>query len=204
VRRPEVIARQSARPTGLLGRLIGFVMSHETVAANKAAVDMLELTSSDRVLEIGFGHGRTIERMAAAPVAFIAGVDTSDEMLRMATGRCQGLIEAGRVSLAHGDSERLPFPSDSFTKVLTVHTLYFWSVPQTHLREIHRVLRPGGRFVLAFRTPDDPASRNFPATVYRFYPADQVAHLLRGAGFVEVALTAAPDGTAIARAIKPA
>ena len=203
MRRPEVIARQSARPTGLLGRLIGFIMSHETVAVNEAAVAILELTSSDRVLEVGFGHGRTIERMAAAPVEFVAGVDTSDEMLRMATGRCRASIDAGRVDLVKGDSERLVFPSESFTKVLAVHTLYFWSAPLTHLLEIHRVLQPGGRLVLAFRTADDPASKDFPATVYRFYPADQVAALLRSAGFVEVALTAGPDGTLIARAVKP-
>lgn len=203
MRRPEVIARQSARPTGLFGRLIGFIMSHETVAVNEAAVAMLELTSSDRVLEVGFGHGRTIERMATAPVELVSGVDTSDEMLRMATRRCQAWIDAGRVNLVLGNSERLVFPSESFTKVLAVHTLYFWSEPLTHLLEFHRVLQPGGRLVLAFRTADDPASKDFPGTVYRFYPADQVAALLRSAGFVDVALTAGPDGALIARAVKP-
>jgi ubiquinone/menaquinone biosynthesis C-methylase UbiE len=203
VRRPEVIARQSARPTGLLGRLIGFIMSHETVAVNEAAVAMLELTSGDRVLEVGFGHGRTIERMATAPVESVDGVDTSDEMLRMATRRCQASIAAGRVNLMQGDSERLAFPSESFTKALAVHTLYFWSAPLTHLLEIHRVLQPGGHLVLAFRTAEDAGSKDFPATVYRFYPADQVVAFLRSGGFVEVALTAGPDGTVIARAVKP-
>jgi ubiquinone/menaquinone biosynthesis C-methylase UbiE len=203
VRRPELIARQAARPTGVLGRLIGFVMSHETVAVNEAAVAMLELTSSDRVLEVGFGHGRTIERIATAPVELVAGVDPSDEMVRMATRRCQALLDAGRVNLVQGDSEHLAFPAESFTKVLAVHTLYFWSAPLIHLLEIHRVLRPGGRLVIAFRTASDPASKGFPSTVYRFYSADEVMGLLTDAGFVEVTLTAGPDGIPIARGVKP-
>jgi ubiquinone/menaquinone biosynthesis C-methylase UbiE len=204
MRRPEVIARQSARPTGLFGRLIGFIMSYETVAVNDAVVSMLELASGDRILEIGFGHGRTIERIAAAPVELVVGVDTSDEMLRMATGRCQALIDAGRVRLVRGDSERLVFPSESFTKVLAVHTLYFWSAPAGHLMEIHRVLRPGGCLVLAFRTADDPAAKDFPSTVYRFYPTDEVTAFLSNAGFVGVTIAAGPDGTQLARAVKPA
>jgi ubiquinone/menaquinone biosynthesis C-methylase UbiE len=178
-------------------------MSHETVAVNEAAVSMLELDRTDHVLEVGFGHGRTIERIARTPVKLVAGVDTSDEMLRMATGRCQAAINAGRVKLVQGDSERLAFPSESFTKALAVHTLYFWSEPLVHLMEIHRVLRPGGRLILAFRTADDPGSRNFPSTVYRFHSADHVATLLREAGFVDVALTVGDDGTVMAHAVKP-
>jgi ubiquinone/menaquinone biosynthesis C-methylase UbiE len=178
-------------------------MSHETQAVNEAAVAMLELTSGDRILEIGFGHGRTIERMATVSVELVAGVDTSEAMLKVATGRCRALIDVGRVKLVHGDSERLSFPSESFTKVLAVHTLYFWSVPLTHLLEIHRVLKPGGRVVLAFTTEDAPAAKDFPGTVYRFYPTDQVAAFLQRAGFVEVAFITGPGGTVVARALKP-
>jgi len=65
MRRPEFIARQSSHPTGMLGWIIGSIMSRETAALNATVLDALELRPTDRILEVGFGHGRTIERAAA-------------------------------------------------------------------------------------------------------------------------------------------
>jgi len=73
-----------------------------------------------------------------------------------------------------------------FDKVYTVHTLYFWPQPLNYAREIARVSKPGGRFVLGFRTGGDPETRNFPSSIYRFYTADDVQALLRGGGFKEI------------------
>jgi cyclopropane fatty-acyl-phospholipid synthase-like methyltransferase len=93
MRRPEFIAQQSRCPTGLLPRLIGYIMSVETATANEEALTLLDLQPSDRVLEVGFGHGRTIERVAPAlAMGFIAGIDLSEEM---AERRCRRLIRHG-------------------------------------------------------------------------------------------------------------
>ena len=76
MRRPEFIARQSGRPNGFLGRLIARIMAKETAGANTAAVRLLELQPTDHVLEVGFGHGCTIEQVARlVPQGFVAGVD---------------------------------------------------------------------------------------------------------------------------------
>jgi len=82
-------------------------MSFETAAANDEALKVLGLEPGDRVLEVGFGHGRTIERAAAlVPGGFVAGIDTSEEMLQMATRRCRPLpthlYELRRVLRAEG------------------------------------------------------------------------------------------------------
>jgi hypothetical protein len=52
LRRPETIARQSACPSGLLGRLIGSIMARETARANTFALELLDLQPTDRVLEV--------------------------------------------------------------------------------------------------------------------------------------------------------
>ena len=65
MKRPTFIARQSARPSGLLGRLIAGIMAKETADLNEHAIRLLAASPPDRVLEIGFGHGRTIERLAS-------------------------------------------------------------------------------------------------------------------------------------------
>ncbi len=204
VRRPEFIARQSGYPSGLLGRLIGYIMSAETAGENAQALTALDLQRDDRVLEIGFGHGRTIEHAAASvPLGFIAGIDRSEEMGRMAARRCRQLLRDGKVGLAVGDSARLPFPDQSFQKALSVHTVYFWGDPIVHLREIRRVLRDAGRLVLVFRSKDDKMADEFPATVYTFYTPEEVGSLLDESGFQSVDLTSAPGELIMAVARRP-
>jgi ubiquinone/menaquinone biosynthesis C-methylase UbiE len=190
MRRPEFIARQSSRPRGLFGRLLGRVMAIETASFNSEALGLLALQPSDRMLEVGFGHGRTI-RLAAAqvPQGFVAGVDLSEDMVRMAQRRCLDLAVKGPVELMVGDSRRLAYDDASFDKVLCVHTIYFWEEPIKDLVEMFRVLRPGGRLVLGFRAKSDEGSpSDFPETVYTFYSIDDVSTMLRSAGFEKSAI----------------
>lgn len=199
MRRPEFIARQSRHPSGVLGWLIGHIMSVETATANDAALKLLALEPRDRVLEVGFGHGRTIERAAAmAREAFVAGIDTSEEMVQMATRRCRSLIAAGRVRLALGDSGSIPYPDAFFDKAYAIHTIYFWSDPTQHLRELRRVLRDGGRLGLGFQPKEDATAADFPASIYTFHTADQVRLLLQQAGFDDVRAESAAGGLALA------
>jgi ubiquinone/menaquinone biosynthesis C-methylase UbiE len=202
MRRPEFIARQSRCPSGFLGRVIGRIMSFETATANDEALRMLGLRPADRVLEVGFGHGRTIERAAMmVPDGFAAGIDTSEEMVRMAMRRCSRLIGSGRVQLAVGDSANIPYSTGFFDKAFAVHTIYFWVDPTRHLRELRRVLRDGGRLVLGFRPKEDAMAADFPDGVYTFYAPDQVSLILQQAGFegVQVVPPGNPrDGLALA------
>jgi ubiquinone/menaquinone biosynthesis C-methylase UbiE len=122
--RPVFIAKQSRCPTGLLGRLIGHIMAAETAAVNAEALTLLDLRPSDHVLEVGSGHGRTLERAAATlTTGSITGVDLSEEMVRLAAHRCRRLIRDGKVAVTVGSSEHLPFSDQHFDKALAVHTV---------------------------------------------------------------------------------
>jgi SAM-dependent methyltransferase len=197
VKRPEWIARQAARPSGVLGWLLGRVMAVETAAANRLALELLEPRRTDHVLEIGFGHGATIERLSGlVDEGVVAGIDVSHTMLRLASRSNCAAVARGRVQLCLGSAEQLPYPDDHFDRILSVHTLYFWPQPQRAFAEIRRVLRLSGRFVLAWR--DDPESRRtFPASVYRFQDEDAVTGMLREAGLVRTELSRHEKGDAV-------
>jgi len=112
MRRPEFIARQASCPTGLLGRLLARIMATETLAANDRTLDLLAIQPHDRVLEIGFGHGQTLTRAAAAASSgFVAGIDLSADMVKTATHWNQQLITSGRVAVQCASSERIPYPA---------------------------------------------------------------------------------------------
>jgi ubiquinone/menaquinone biosynthesis C-methylase UbiE len=183
MRRHTSIAKQSACPSGLFGQFIARVMSVETARDNEITLDLLELTPTDSVLEVGFGHGRTLARVAErVSEGFVAGVDISHSMVRMAARHNRRLLRAGKMELAQTDASQVPFSDGRFDKVYSVHTLYFWSNPEVQFREIWRVLKGGGRFVLCFRY-DEEATKQFPAPVYTFYDVQSVLKLLAEAGF---------------------
>jgi SAM-dependent methyltransferase len=186
MRRSTFIARQSACPSGVFGRLLARVMAAETARDNDIALRLLELAPADHALEIGFGHGRTVARAARqVSEGFIAGVDASLDMVRSAAWINRRLIRAGRVELRQADAARLPFTDGRFEKVYSVHTIYFWADPDEQLREVRRVLKSGGRFVLGFRF-DEEALKKFPGPIYTFYPAEDVLARLIKAGFAHV------------------
>jgi SAM-dependent methyltransferase len=184
MKRPLFIARQSAKPSGLVGRVIAGVMARETKDLNEKAISLLAPSPTDRVLEIGFGHGRTVERIASFVTdGRVCGLDVSEAMLEMAVRRNRRGVAAGRVDLRIGDCASMPFADASFDRALTVHTLYFWRDPTLCLREIRRVLRPGARLVLGFLRGDSPRRTSFPHEVYAFYDEGQVKTMLAAAGF---------------------
>jgi ubiquinone/menaquinone biosynthesis C-methylase UbiE len=203
VRRPEFIARQSGHPSGMLGKVIGWVMERETAAQNDAAIAALAIDSDDRILEIGFGHGRTLERLAAAaPSGFVAGLDHSSEMCETARRRGAALLQSRRLRVHLGSSQSVPYPDGHFDKVLAVHTLYFWNNPAADLGELHRVMKPEATLVLGFRPKEDPHAASFPETVYTFYSRDAVRELLLGVGFASIEVSEPVAGLVLARAVK--
>jgi ubiquinone/menaquinone biosynthesis C-methylase UbiE len=184
MRRPQFIAEQARNARGLLGRLIAFIMARETWHQNLRAMDALGIDEADHVLDIGCGHGRSLMELAArAPRGRIVGVDPSELMVEIAAQKSRPLIEADRVDVILSSVEALPFPDDTFDKAQCVHVLYFWKDIETSLREIARVLKPGGRLGLLFRTNANlKAIASFPPEIYRFPALADVLAALEQAG----------------------
>jgi ubiquinone/menaquinone biosynthesis C-methylase UbiE len=167
-------------------------MAVETRALNDDVLRHLAVAPGERILEIGFGHGRTLERAAkASPGARFAGIDHAADMVVAVSRRARRLVQDGRLELRAGDSSALPWADATFDGGFAVHTIYFWDEPARHLSEIHRVLRPGGRLMLAFtdRTPEVEASARL--DIYHLRSRDEVLALLTAAGF-ETSAAAGP------------
>jgi ubiquinone/menaquinone biosynthesis C-methylase UbiE len=184
MRRPQFIAEHARNARGLLGRVIAFIMARETWRQNVRAMDALGVEQADHVLDIGCGHGRSLTELGArASRGRVVGVDPSELMVAIARQRNRLLIEAGRADVVLSGGESLPFPDGAFDKAQCVHVLYFWKDIETSLREIARVLKPGGRLGLLFRTnADAKAIAAFPPEIYRFPALADVAASLERAG----------------------
>jgi ubiquinone/menaquinone biosynthesis C-methylase UbiE len=113
------------------------------------ALDCLNIRSGESVLEIGFGTGYSLRRIAEASGSSgrTCGLDISAGMIRRAGERLKRESWLNRVHLCQGDAAWLPFEDNVFDAVFLSFTLELFSnteIPQV-LGEIMRVLKPGGR-----------------------------------------------------------
>jgi ubiquinone/menaquinone biosynthesis C-methylase UbiE len=182
----ELIARQSRQPSGWLGEIVARVMAYETEPANRIALEQLAARTGEAVLEIGCGHGRTLARLAQTPCAYVAGIDPSEVMVRLARKRLRRGIEAGRAEISLASSAKIPHPDQRFDAAMAMHVVYFWNEPLADLREVRRVLRPGGRVLLGYRPRDEETLAALPATVYALRSVAEIEGLLAQSGFVDL------------------
>lgn len=141
------------RPAGLFGRAFGVAMEWLNSSAYRLALDMLGLQLHESVLEIGFGTGRLIEMLADnVRDGRVAGVDPTETMVEVARKRRRVRAAADRIELRLGDATDLPWASESFDAAVALHCFQFWPEPANDLKEIRRVLRPGGRLAIILRS----------------------------------------------------
>lgn len=133
----------------------------------KKAIREVAAIRPKAILDVATGTGdMAIAAAKAAPEATITGVDISKGMLEVGVKKVAGLKLDDRIQLAEGDSEALPFDDGAFDVVMCAYGVRNFEHLEAGLREMQRVLRPGGKVViLEFSQP-----RKFPvAQLYKFY-----------------------------------
>lgn len=154
-------------------------------------VQEASLSGTERVLDAGCGAGHTAAAVAPHAHAVVA-MDLTDAMLEV-TARLAAQRGLANVTLRRGDVEALPAEDGEFDRVVSRYSAHHWPHPARALAEIHRVLRPGGRFVLAdIVSWDDPTLDTWLQTIelvrdvshVRDHSIAQWHAMLREAGFV--------------------
>jgi ubiquinone/menaquinone biosynthesis C-methylase UbiE len=111
-----------------------------------------------RILDIGCGTGSlAISHLAEmAGVNSIAGLDMSDKMISIASGKAAALRLDGRVQFLIGDSEHLPFADNSFDVITCCNSFHHYPHQQRAILEMRRVLAPDGRVIIVDGSREDP------------------------------------------------
>ena len=179
------VAGQLRRPRGWFGRI---VMARWLNKGNRRLIvhclDALEPESDDRILDVGFGGGKAFELLwERTPEATLLGLDFSPDMVARAERVYDEDIRAGRLELIVGDAARLPYDHATIDRILTLNTVYFWADPDAVFGEMRRVLRPNGRLIVGFRSPESLRKFKFAEHNFAKHTPDEVRSMILKAGF---------------------
>lgn len=152
----------------------------------------VSLSGDERVLDVACGTGE-LERMLLSehPALSVVGVDISEKMLNVARGKHAAHENA---SFREGNAGELPFPGAGFDLVVTANSFHYFGDPIASLREMRRVLRPGGRAVVLDWCRDflacqvcDVALKALDPAYQRCYNQRELREMMSAAGFDVVA-----------------
>lgn len=156
----------------------------------KHAAKALDLQPDDSYLEIGFGSGFFIKKYASH-VSRIAGLDYSEDMVKLASSINKSLVKSGKAEFRQGNVSDIPWSNDEFSAVVGIETFFFWPEPEASLTEIFRVLSPDGRLVLEMAyNKDDGRDHTKQVKKYNLtlYSGEEMKTLLKKSGFSDISI----------------
>jgi SAM-dependent methyltransferase len=180
-------------PRGALGSVGARLMPRLVGPLYAMMAKELDLRPDDELLEVGCGSARMLAEHASQ-VRYIAGLDASEIQVGMARQRLAERLAAGTAEIVLGDAMALPWEDGRFSVVASLNCLKFVPDPPKALREMARVLRPGGRAVLTVDPPVRHPDRSGKANAFGEWQwsADDARRMMEEAGFADVSVGRAP------------
>lgn len=140
---------QCQKPRGWLGRFVLWQMNSRHSKVTDWGLTHVSIEKHYTILDVGCGGGRTIHKLAAlATQGKVYGVDFSEESVAASKRTNARWIEMGRVEIRHGSVSQLPLTDGMFDFITAVETHFWWPNLPGDMREVFRVLKPGGTLLV--------------------------------------------------------
>lgn len=180
----KVLANQLGNPSGEKGVEVAEMMDRNNIKMTIHSIENLQIQNGDSILEIGHGNcGHLKLIFEKGNEIQYTGYDISELMNVEAKKLNQDLIQNSSVEFKLYGGENFPEADNSFDKIFTVNTLYFWPNPIEFLNEIYRITKPKGIFCLTFAEKDFMEKRPFTKFGFNLYSVEDVQNLVEKSEF---------------------
>ncbi|MBT29372.1 MAG: SAM-dependent methyltransferase [Thalassobius sp.] len=172
----DLLGKQLRCPEGETGKEVAKRMNTSNQDMIENCIQALEIKDDDNILELGPGNGLHVNELLdlANNISF-TGLDISEGMVEEA----KNLVTSEKTAFQHFDGTNIPFEANSFDKIFTVNTIYFWEQPEKYAAEIKRVLKPKGIFTIAFADSSFMKDLPFIAQGFELYDEEKASTLFK-------------------------
>ena len=189
-----------AKPEGESGAKMLNIMNDSHFAVTGWMLDIVGASDGDRILDIGCGGGMTLKRLSSQVLnGSLVGLDYSPLAIEESAKLNGEDVSTGKLKLVEASVCDMPLTSNNYDKAVSVESFYFWGDHETALKEINRVLKPGGSAFICIDiyengALDDKVRENI--TRYNmFVPTiDEFKDLFDKAGFEKVIVHTSDNG----------
>lgn len=174
-------------PEGKFGRLVVGAMNVGHASFSKWAMSCFAFRDGEKILDVGCGGGGNMARILKRfPHCVVDGADISETSV--CKSRDVVCKFSSRSEVRQGDVADLPYENDSYDVVLSFESVYFWQDPVKGMTEIFRVLKDGGRVLIAVEMCDPQKAKMWSdrCAGMTVYTPQQLEGFLRKAGFRDV------------------
>lgn len=140
---------QVRKPSRWVGRLFARLMNKSHSDLTDWGLSHVAVGEGFNILDVGCGGGRTVGKLAQmARAGTVHGIDYAAGSVVESRANNRQLIADGRVHIEYGSVSKLPFADGTFDLATAIETQYYWPNLPGDMREIWRVLKPGGKLLI--------------------------------------------------------
>ena len=180
---------QCMKPHGMEGIQTIKNMNENHKDISEFAFNCITVNKNDKILDIGCGGGVNIEKFLKISENNVDGLDYSDISVSESIKRNQDAIENKRCEIIQADVTAMPIADETYDIVSAFETIYFWPDIENTFKEVERIIKPNGKFMIAQGTDGNhPDDEKWLSSVegMSVYTSDELEKYLLNAGFKDV------------------
>lgn len=178
------------KPEGELGENLINMMNENHESMAKWAVNYLDISNSDVILDVGCGGGVNVERFLKMTENKVYGLDYSKTSVLKSSHKNRKAVDDKRCEIIEGSVSKMPFDDNTFDIVTAFESVYFWPDFVNDLKEVFRVLKDGGVIFIANEAmplKDNERQKEFCKLLdANIYSKDELGQSLKKAGFSNI------------------
>lgn len=173
----KYISKQFGNPTGIGGIISTAIMNFTNKKPYETVANNLKLNNKDKILDIGFGNAKLLNKLSQNSNAEFYGLEYSNDMYKRALNKFRHL------NLNQGNILESPYSDVFFDSIYTVNTIYFWEDIDKGLEEVKRIIKKDGVFLNVFYSKE--WLENIKYTDYGFnrYTVNELIEITVRSGF---------------------
>lgn len=192
--------RNAGNPKNISGRFFIQMMNLGHQSMLIWMQKFFDIPYGSTVLDIGCGGGRNIANLLKiAPESVFYGLDISSLSIKKSKRLNRRAVSKNKAHFLEGSVESIPFKDNTFEVITASETIYFWPNLKQNFKEVYRVLKPGGTFVICQEISEAAQAQKWLNLVegMKFYSGKEISTYMNNTGFKDITLNTHENGRII-------